>query len=147
VFGRLEPGTNVRKATIVCNVTSEFLVLDIGKPCLMKDRFNKIMLDQDTSEEYNERLNYLHNISLYKDHEIAAEAAKSFNIRYFDKGDVIAQEGKSNKYLNFIVNGQISVDKQIPFVRRTLSMGRTRVKPDNGRPLGEGEERFIQYLP
>lgn len=100
------------------------------------------MMHQDTLEEYNQRTTYLSQIPIYREVDIVSEAAKYFTVRYFDRHDIVAEEGKGNKYLNFILKGQVRVVKNIPFIRH----GKNKMKIDRGQSLGINETRFKQPL-
>jgi hypothetical protein len=106
------------------------------------------MADQDTVEEYNERLEYLKQIPQFNNEETRNEMAKYFQIRYFNKQQTICREDQSNKYINFLLHGQIRVDKKVQFIRR-----KNRVRPDrefikNPKTdyLKDGEEKIINSL-
>ena len=85
MFGRPEMGSmyQTRKATMVCSAKSQFLVMDVND-------FTRIILDQDTPDELNERKRYLTSIDLFKTEDaIIDQAAQSSQLKCFDRGSLI----------------------------------------------------------
>jgi galactokinase len=105
------------------------------------------MTDQDTIEEYNERLEYLKQIPQFHEEETRNEMVKYFQIRYFNKQQTIVREDQPNKYINFLLHGQLRVDKKVQFIRR-----KNMVRPDREfiknakNELKDDEERMTSSL-
>lgn len=147
LFGKPESGATKRTTTITCTSLSEFFVIDYGKSTYNgTDIFSKIMSEQDTIEEFRERVESIQKLSLFKEMNIIEDLAKLAQIRYFHKSDTIVHEEKQNKLINFMLEGEISVYKKVPFIRR-----KNKVRPDRRcindmAPLKDDEEQIIKCL-
>lgn len=117
------------------------------------------MRGEDTDNDLQERLKILQSIPTFskEDKVILDQAVAKTSIRYIPKDSKILTQGQTNKFIYWILSGQVRVDRSTKFISRTdcrksfryfmLSNYSNQSRPDtSNHHIHSGEHRIDENL-
>ena len=116
----------LRLSSALLNVDSEFLSFDRSmstgdyKINFYEGDYSKILRGEDTESDENNRLKILRSLNNFENEDdvLLGQAAQKTFIKYFPKDTKIVKQGLANRYIYWILSGEVQVDRTTPFIAK-----------------------------